>query len=158
MNNNADIERLKFLMRVVEKELDHLKYSQHKVFAQTFTRERAETLAHAPVLAEQVEAFSSRFCRFQDTFGDKLLPVWLKLLSEPLGAVVDNMDRAEKLGILPSADDWLETRQLRNQMVHEYIEDMEILAQALQTANQKIDLFVDVTDRLFTDIAKRGWF
>ncbi len=77
----------------------------------------------------------------QDTLGDKLLPVWLKLLGEPLGAVVDNLDKAEKLGILTSADDWLEYRQLRNQMVHEYIEDMTILAQALQTANQKVAFF-----------------
>ena len=158
MNNNADIERVIFLKRVFEKELIHLKYSQSQVFAEKFTTDRAKTLIYDPVLAEKIEAFTSRFCRVQDTLGDKLIPVWLKLLGEPVAAVVDNLDKSEKLGVIPSADEWLEVRQLRNQMVHEYIEDMEILSQALQTANQKVELFTDVSERLFSDINKRAWF
>ncbi|MEQ9394231.1 hypothetical protein [Haliea sp.] len=31
--------------------------------------------------------------------------------------------KAEKLGWLDSADEWMTFRKLRNQMVHEYIED-----------------------------------
>jgi len=151
------MERLAFLMRVVKKELKYLNYSQSQVFDQPFTSQRASLLERDPVLAEKVEAFTSRFCRLQDTLGDKLIPVWLTLLGEPLGAVIDNLDKAEKLGILPSADDWLEYRQLRNQMVHEYIEDMTILAQALQAANQKVTFFEDVAKRLWADIEKRGW-
>jgi len=157
MSKHADLERLRFLIRVVQKELKHLKYSQSQVFDLPFTPARAALLEHDPVLAEKVEAFSSRFCRLQDTLGDKLLPAWLRLLGERLGSVIDNLDKAEKLGVLPSADDWLEYRQLRNQMVHDYIEDMTILAQALQAANEKVAFFEVVIDSLLADIQGRGW-
>jgi hypothetical protein len=132
--NTAHIERVKFLVRVVLKEIQHLSYSSKQLFSEPFTIEKAQSLALDEALAQQVEAFSSRFCRLQDTVGDKLIPAWLTLLSEPLGAAIDNLDRAEKLGVLLSVDAWLETRQLRNQMVHEYIESLEILTSALNQA------------------------
>lgn len=92
-------------------------------------------MASDPDLAERLDAFVSRFGRLQDTVGDKLLPTLLDGLGEPLGAAIDNLDRAEKLGLLASADNWMETRRLRNQMVHEYIEDVAILASALRSAH-----------------------
>ena len=39
-------------------------------------------LASAPELAEQLEAFVSRFGRMQDTIADKLIPRWLMGLAE----------------------------------------------------------------------------
>lgn len=86
-------------------------------------------------MAERVEAFVGRFSRLQDSLGDKLLPLLLNCLAERIGAVLDNLDRAEKLGLVPSAEDWMTMRNLRNQMVHEYIEDPLILANALQSGH-----------------------
>jgi uncharacterized protein with HEPN domain len=34
-----------------------------------------------------------------------------------------------------SADGWMEMRRLRNQMVHEYIEDLAVLASALRSGH-----------------------
>jgi class 3 adenylate cyclase len=48
-------------------------------------------------------AFVSRFGRLQDTVGDKLLPALLSALAEPVGPAIDNLDKAEKLGLLESA-------------------------------------------------------
>lgn len=42
--------------------------------------------------------------------------------------MIDNLDRAERLDLIKSTDDWLTMRKLRNQMVHEYVEDPEILS------------------------------
>ncbi|MDX5379704.1 MAG: hypothetical protein LPK08_19535 [Halomonas sp.] len=119
MSDNLS-ERLRFLKRVVEREIHHLTYSSGNVFASPFTEELAAELGENEALAEKVEAYTSRFCRLQDTAGDKLLPLWLRALGEKTGAVADNLDRAEKLGVLDSADKWLEI-QIRNQMIHEYI-------------------------------------
>jgi len=69
----------------------------------------------------------------QDTFGDKLLPLYLEALGEHLGAAIGNLDRAEKPGLIPSSNDWLAMRKLPNKMVHEYIEDSATLADALQS-------------------------
>lgn len=116
------LERLRFLGRVVQRERQHLETSDQRVFSEPFTPARAGALADNVDEAERVEAFVSRFGRLQDTLGDKLLPVYLEALGEPLGAAIDNLDRAEKLGLIPSSDEWLAIRKLRNQMVHEYIE------------------------------------
>jgi len=67
-------ERFDFLCRVVKKELQHLQYTAGKIFKEDFTEERARQIANDEQFAEQVEAFTSCFCRLQDTIGDKLLP------------------------------------------------------------------------------------
>ena len=148
-------ERLAFLVRVVEKEIRHLRYSEAQVFDQPITAERMSTLNTDEPLAEKVEAYSSRFCRLQDTLGDKLLPAWLNALGERTGAAIDNLDKAEKLGLLASADEWMMIRQIRNQMVHEYIEAPEILANALQTAQKYQQTLLNFANALETDLRNR---
>ena len=81
-------------------------------------------MAADPLLAERLDAFVARFGRLQDTVGDKLLPSLLMALAEPVGPAIDNLDKAEKFGWIESTEDWMEMRRLRNQMVHEYIEDV----------------------------------
>jgi len=156
VDNQDKRERLDFLCRVVKKEIQHLQYSAEKVFKGGFTEERARQIANDEELAEQVEAFTSRFCRLQDTIGDKLLPAWLDMLGEKKGVAIDNLDKAERIGVLPSVEQWLELRQLRNQMIHEYIEDLTVLADALQTAYQQLGFIVDVAESIISDLANRA--
>ena len=127
-------ERLKFLTRVVDKEIKHLDYAAEQAFGIPLTLEAIEQLDENPELAMRVEAFTSRFCRLQDTLGDKLLPALLKSLGEPDRALLINLEKAEKYGWLESAESWVALRQLRNQMIHEYIEDAQTLFDALTTA------------------------
>ncbi|MEY8210840.1 MAG: hypothetical protein RPT00_01140 [Gammaproteobacteria bacterium] len=156
-NNSADkLERLTFLRRVVDKEIHHLSYSARKLFNEPFTVERAKQLNTNDELAEQLEAFTSRFCRLQDTLGDKLLPTWLDVLEEKATVAIDNLDKAEKIGVLPSVELWLELRQLRNQMIHEYIEDLDILVDALQAAYKNIEFIVGVANAINMDLDNRG--
>ncbi len=154
MTNNHQ-ERLAFLNRVVSKEIQHLKFSATRVFDRPLDVERAATLANDEAFAERVEAFASRFCRLQDTVGDKLLPVWLQALGEKRGAVVDNLDKAEKLGMLESADRWLAIRQIRNQMIHEYIESAQVLADALNAAHDYQEQIISFANAMLTDAKKR---
>ena len=154
--NEARIERLNFLIRVVTKEIQHLNYSSQLVFIQPFSIERVDLLASDEAFAQTVEAFVSRFSRLQDTIADKLIPVWLMLMGEKLGAAIDNLDKAEKLGVLHSADEWLEIRQLRNLMVHEYIESVEILADALNTAHRFQAILIDCAVAITHDCQARG--
>lgn len=149
-------ERLSFLQRVVEKEIRHLSYSLEQIADITFSPERAATLAEDEVLAEKVEAFSSRFARLQDTVGDKLLPLWLRALGEQVGAAIDNLNKAEKFGLLSSAERWLEIRQLRNQMVHEYIESPVVLGDALEAAKRDQVELVAFAKAILNDLRSRG--
>lgn len=131
-------ERLAFLTRVVEKEIRHLDYADNQVFSDSLTFEEIEKLDANPELALRIEAFTSRFCRLQDTLGDKLLPALLKALGEPDRALLINLDKAEKYGWLDSAEQWIALRQLRNQMIHEYIEEAQTLFDALTTAHANV--------------------
>lgn len=156
-NSTVDkIERVVFLRRVVDREIHHLNYSASKIFHQPFTIELAKQLSSNEELAEQLEAFVSRFCRLQDTLGDKLLPAWLDILEEKTNVAIDNLDKAEKIGVLPSAELWLELRQLRNQMIHEYIEDLNLLVDALQTAHENLDFLIGVAQAINNDLDSRG--
>ncbi len=127
-------ERLMFLVRVVKKEMEHLDYSSDQVFSQPITVETLNVLLQNPSFASDLEAFSGRFSRLQDTVGDKLLPAWLLASGEKIKTVTENLMTAEKFNLLDSAEEWLAIRQLRNQMVHEYIESIEVLTDAINRA------------------------
>ncbi len=65
-----------------------------------------------------------RFSKLQDTIGQNICPLILKLLQEPLVSApfIDQLNRLEQLGLM-STDHWLHMRELRNQVTHEYPED-----------------------------------
>ena len=127
--------RLEFLVRVTHKECKHLLDTDGRLFSNFFTIEDAKKIEIDPILAERLDAFVARFGRLQDTVGDKLLPALLAAMAEKIGPAIDNLDKAEKLGLLESADGWMEMRRLRNQMVHEYIEDLAVLTSALRSGH-----------------------
>ena len=105
---DAARERLAFLLDTVGLEAAHLQGTDQRLFAQAFTAERAATLRTDAALSERLDAFSARFARLQDTAGDKLLPALLARVGEPVGSVLDNLDRAARLGLLPAASEtWL---------------------------------------------------
>jgi len=151
------IERLRFLARVTERERAHLLSTDKRVFAEPFSPARAKQLDVDADLSERVEAFVARFSRLQDTLGDKFVPALLRALGEPVGAVIDNLDRAERFRWLASADGWLAARHLRNRMIHEYIEDPAILASALQAGHEFVPMLVATSSALLAEIERRGW-
>lgn len=140
--------RLQMLARLVEREIARLEATDRRLFAQPFTVERARSLAEDEDLAERVEAFVSRFGRLQDTVGDKLLPAYLAAHGERLATFVDTLDRAERLGLIDDAQAWIDMRKLRNQMVHEYVEDPLVLASALEAAHAFVPSLIAVARRL----------
>ena len=147
-------ERLAFLVRVVERVSLNLLNTDSRLFLNFFTVQDLQKIELNPILAERLDAFVSRFGRLQDTVGDKLLPALLISMAEKPGAAIDNLDRAEKLGFIESADAWMEMRRLRNQMVHEYIEDLAILASALRTGHAFVPSLVK-SARICLEQAKR---
>lgn len=146
--------RLQFLARVTRKECQYLFETDQRLFAEPMTAAFVQKVRADPLLAERLDAFVSRFGRLQDNLGDKLLPQLLDAMAEPVGAALENLDRAEKLGWLASADAWLEIRKLRSQMVHEYIEDVAVLANALQTGHAFVPMLLDTAQRLSSQINK----
>lgn len=157
MLDTKKILRFQFLLRVVRKECQHLATTDSRLFEGVFSLEQVQLLETDPDLAERVEAFVGRFGRLQDTVGDKLLPQLLAALGEKIASVMDNLDRAERLGLIKSADEWMTMRNLRNQMIHEYVEDPVLLANALQTGHSFVPELIDAAGKMIAEIEQRGW-
>ncbi len=76
----------------------------------------------------QLDALTSRFARLSDIIIQKVLRGMdaIELVDE--GSMIDRINRAQKRGIIESAKDWFNIRELRNQIAHEYIvEDVDSL-------------------------------
>ena len=140
--------RLEHLMRVVIKECHYLIYTVEGLKQADPQFRWLDAIEQNADLTERLDAFVSRFCRLQETLGDKLLPVYLRMQLEPIGTVLDNLNRAEKLGLIPSVADWIEARNLRNSLVHEYTEDTQLLRQSLLRALELVPTLETVTQNL----------
>ncbi len=149
------LSRLLFLARVVRKECRHLLATDRRLFESGFGPEQISRLDADPDLAERVEAFVSRFGRLQDTLGDKLLPLLLTVLGERPSVAVDNLDCAERLDLIDSADEWMAMRKLRNQMIHEYVEDPVVLGSALQSGHVFVPALVAVAEKMLGEAGRR---
>lgn len=70
-----------------------------------------------------------RFGKLQDTIGTRLLPAILQIVEEwqENAPFLDKINRAEKLGLLPSVEQWQILRELRNQTAHEYPDQPELV-------------------------------
>lgn len=149
--------RLAFLARVVAKEIRYLQQTDGRLFDIPLDVSKVKELEQNLELAERVDAFVSRFGRLQDTVGDKLLPVVLDALGERRGAMIDNLNRAEQLGLIDSAEQWMALRDLRNRMVHEYIEDAKQLVDALNKGHQHVAGLTGDASRILDEIQARAW-
>jgi len=69
---------------------------------------------------ESFEALTSRFARLSDIIIQKILRLFDVLDLEEPGTVRDRINRAEKKGVVESADDFIQIRILRNEIAHEY--------------------------------------
>lgn len=130
------VDRFLATLNIVQREGEHLAYSWNRLYA---TPVDAGWVSHLPEdseAAERLEAFISRFGRMQDTIANKLLPRWLMALAETPGSQIETLNRAERLGVIESVQDWLEARKLRNRLVHEYMEDINDFSEALTLARE----------------------
>lgn len=83
------------------------------------------------------------------------MPALLGYLAEPIGAAVDNLDRAERLGWLGSADEWVEVRKLRNYLTHEYEKQPELLLNALLRSHAAVPLLCDAAAAMADEVMRR---
>jgi uncharacterized protein with HEPN domain len=128
-------ERLTQILTLVEKEDRLLCGVRERLFqGPQLDAARLSALLETPEGIDRLESFTSKFCRMQDTFVDKLLPIYLRCLGELPGSAIDNLRRAEQLALIENAEGWVEMRLLRNRLVHEYVNDISVLSEQLLLA------------------------
>ena len=140
---NADLARLQQLLALVAREEHHLLGVRARLFGHlppdSVTETWLEGALATPEGIDRVESFSAKFGRMQDTLVDKLLPALLRAAGEQPGTALDNLHRAERLGLVQNADDWLAMRLTRNRLVHEYFERSAVMVPALKRARDFVD-------------------
>lgn len=136
------------LLQLVAREDGHLWAVRRRLFGDDCVVDaaRVTTLLADDNGIDRLESFGAKFARMQDTVVDKLIPALLRVAGEPVAAAIDNLGRMERLGLIASADDWLQMRGLRNRLVHEYFDRPGDLAPALERACR-------FTERMHADYA-----
>jgi hypothetical protein len=80
-----------------------------------------------------VEVIYSRFGKLQDTIGNKIFPAILTITGHTPLTFIDKLNTLEKLRYLNDATWWMQIRDLRNQITHDYEDDYEIIAEHTNT-------------------------
>lgn len=103
--------------------------------AATLPDSAAAMLAVPYATLASAELLLSRFAKLQDLLGAKVFRLVLALTAEPIAPTatfIDVLHHLERLGALPSAAGWRRLRELRNTLAHDYPDDPEAAAAALQ--------------------------
>ena len=127
MRSKPYLLQLRRSLGVADKEVRLLAQTRERLFhgEESVNAAWVERVALDEDLSERLEAFSSRFARLQDTVMDKLLPRLLVATGEAVSSAIDNLNRADRLGLVEKPEEWIALRQLRNKLVHEYMDDTE---------------------------------
>jgi hypothetical protein len=136
------------LVHTSEREVHWLLLSDQKLFGRGSAAQWLQPLDNQPDLAEAIDAFCARFARLQDTLGDKLLPRALGVLREPVRGFLDNLQRAERAGLIGSSVSFVAARDLRNRFAHDYTSRLEVLATLLDEAHGLVPFLVDTQQAL----------
>lgn len=120
MNSDSNIRLLNEEFQLLKKSLFHLSGSV----------ERCKTIGFEKVYSfDELESFDSltgRFARSADIYTQKVLRTIFILLREDKGFFADRVIKAENEGIIKKAEQLLQIKDLRNDIVHQYIPEATI--------------------------------
>ena len=104
---------------------------------------------------ESFDSFTSKFARTSDIYTQKILKTIFILLRETPKSFIDKANLAEKFEVIPSAENLISIRDLRNEIVHEYM--LEELPRIYKEMFLNYDNLISSIDKTKEFIAKRNW-
>jgi len=111
----------KLHLEVLQENINKLNLSAewvHRSYEQTKAIERKDVYSIDEF--DKLENLASRYARTTDMLVNKVLRSIDTVESEDIGTIIDTMNRAEKRGIVESAESLHTIKDLRNNIVHEY--------------------------------------
>jgi hypothetical protein len=87
-----------------------------------------------------LDHFIFRFSKLQDAMGQRLFPSLLLSLEEDAQSLpfIDIINRIERLGLIRSKDEWLFLRKLRNEISHEYSNEIKENVETINALFEKV--------------------
>lgn len=121
-----------------------------------FTAEKINHLSEQDFLL--LELLTNRFAKLQDIMGSKLIDIFLELVGEATHnlTMIDKLHQLEKFNLIQSADIWLEMRQLRNHLSHEYPDQPELVAEYLNETTRLATTLIEFFNSLLCEITAKS--
>ena len=149
MNDNIHIRKLKKDLNDLTTALESLQITLKKCkkigIKQEYNFEEQELF----------DSLSSKFSRASDIFTQKILKIIFILLRETPKSFIDKANLAEKLEIIPSAESLILIRDLRNEIVHEYmLEELPRIYKEIFSNHKNLIAAIDNAKRY---VDSRNW-
>ena len=104
-----------------------------------------------------LEQIYSRFCKMQDEISTKIFPEIIKYTDSKAVSFIDRINTMEKLDFLSNATWWVELRELRNVLTHEYENNLPAHAdntnELVIKAQELLDYWKNLREKLTPIIA-----
>ncbi len=135
--------------RQCERHLHHLKHALASMGA-ALPATAASLADMDDETVQDWDQFVLRFTKLQDAMGARLMPAVLEYLQEPYAdrPMLDKLHRLERLGYLPSVDQWGLLRVIRNRFAHDYPQDDALKAAYLNEAVQAVPRLEAILHRI----------
>ena len=101
-----------------------------------------------------LDMLTTRFGKLQDIIGSKIFPIILNLLEEDAVAFIDKLNKLEKLGYIEDANWWIELREIRNKIAHDYPDNHDLICSHISVVIVKAAELIEFWQKLKTKIAR----
>ncbi len=105
---------------------------------------------------EAIDQYLFRFSKLQDTLGQRVFKLIVSEYEENIETLtfIDILNRLEKIGILEDANIWKKLRDVRNDIAHQYDDEPQQMAEALNNIfayrNELLNIF-DNIEKFYKD-------
>lgn len=138
------MKTLEDALKIADIHADRLEWAANALSSYfPITASKLENLSYDDIM--KLELYTSRFARLQDQLGRKVFPLLLKSLGDFDESMNfrDILAKLEKLHIVESAEEWHDLRETRNDISHEYPDDHDKMATALNESYKKRHILLD---------------
>jgi len=96
-----------------------------------FTQKKLEDIKYEDLTS--LDMMTTRFAKLQDLIGEKIFTFLLiEMREDKIDATfIDRVNKLEKVHILPSKQEWIKIRDLRNHITHEYPDNPQLMVDNL---------------------------
>jgi len=103
-----------------------------------------------------LDVMAVRYAKLQDLIGSKIFYRLLDVMAEPIenNRFLDVLTHLEKIGILDSVDFWIDLRNVRNFIAHEYPEEPLLLIKNINTLHECSLKLLGFWEKLQAEIKK----
>lgn len=155
---NLEKEILKSKITICDKHLTRLSSAMRSIKSLIpLTIDRYRNLTDTEL--SFIDQMSYRFGKLQDEAGRLLRFILVKLLKEEFEYTpfIDILNKAERLGIIEDASEWIRLREFRNLLTHEYSEKEEDIVDGINKLYEISERLLEIYKAIKRYIDFRGF-